>query len=80
MTNNDVYKSADDDGVYIICYHPEQDEFLAPATLPIRSAGTVTFGVPIHLLGGELHIWIFMADRRKKRVSKSSYLGLVQLA
>lgn len=80
MVNNDIYKSADDDGVYIICYHPEQDEFLAPASVPMRSAGTVTFGVPAHLLGGEVHMWMFMADRKKKRVSKSSYLGSIELS
>jgi len=80
VANNDVYKSADDDGVYIICYQPELDEFLAPATVPTRSMGTVTFGVPAHLLGGEVHVWMFMADRKKKRVSKSGYLGLIQLS
>ncbi|MFE2864641.1 DUF6266 family protein [Sphingobacterium multivorum] len=77
--NNDIYGSADDDGVYIIGYHPEQDEFLAPSIVPTRQVGTTTFVVPAHLLGGSAHLWIFMADRKKKRVSKSSYLGLIQL-
>lgn len=71
MTNNDIYKSTDDDGVYIICYHPEQDEFLAPASVPTRSAGTVTFGVPAHLLGGEVHMWILWRIARKNVYPKA---------
>jgi len=77
--NNELYHTADDDGVYILCYHPGLDEFLAPATVPMRAAGGAAFTVPSHMLGGDLHVWIFMADRRKKRVSRSSYLGLVTL-
>lgn len=77
--NNEVYDSQDDDLVYILAYHPVADEFLTSPTLPKRVDGTVTFGVPEHLLGESVHVWFFFSDRKKVKVSRSSYLGEVTL-
>ncbi|QIH35490.1 DUF6266 family protein [Sphingobacterium sp. DR205] len=77
--NNEVYDTKNDDLVYIVCYHPVLDEFLTSATVPTRQLGTVTFGVPEHLLGESVHIWYFMSDRTKVKVSRSSYLGEITL-
>ncbi len=68
-----------DDVLYVVAYHPERDEFLTNPTRLTRADGTVTFAVPGYLQNGVLHVWYFMSDRTKKRVSKSSYLGELQL-
>ncbi len=68
-----------DDVLYVVGYHPEKDEFVTNPTRLTRADGTVTFPIPGHLQSGVLHIWYFMSDRKKLRVSKSSYLGELQL-
>lgn len=68
-----------DDSLYVVAYHPEQDEFLTAATPPVRGDGTLTFGVPAHLQQGQLHVWYFMANRKQTRVSRSSYLGVFEM-
>ncbi|UQA75667.1 hypothetical protein K2F45_01245 [Sphingobacterium siyangense] len=78
--NNDVYETKGDDLFYVICYHPAKDEFMTSPTLPKRQDGVVTFGVPEHLLGDAVHIWYFMSDRTKTKISRSSYLGEIMLA
>ncbi|MBL1407652.1 DUF6266 family protein [Sphingobacterium faecale] len=78
--NNEVYESKDDDLVYILAYHPVADEFLSAPTLPKRVDGTISFGVPEHLLGESVHVWFFFSDRTKVKVSRSSYLGEVTLS
>ena len=78
-TPNLMYETADDDGVYIVVYQPEIDQFLSAPTPPQRGDGGVDIVLPRHFLGGDAHVWIFFADRRKKKVSRSTYLGKVAL-
>lgn len=78
--NNDVYETKGDDLFYVICYHPVKDEFMTSPTVAKRQDGEVTFGVPEHLLGDAVHIWYFMSDRTKTKISRSSYLGEIMLA
>lgn len=78
--NNVVYETKDDDLIYVICYHPAKDEFMTSPTVPTRSSAGVTFGVPEHLLGDVVHVWYFMSDRTRTKISRSSYLGEIMLA
>jgi len=80
VTPNEMYETADDDRVYILLYQPAIDQFLSAPTPPRRGDGNVDITLPSHFLGDEGHVWIFFADRTKKKVSRSAYLGTVNLA
>lgn len=77
---NEVYETQDDDRVYILGYHPVKDEFITAPTVPVRADGQVTFGVPLHLQSDSVHIWLFVSDRKRTSVSRSSYLGELDLS
>jgi len=64
-----------DDLVYILLYHPELDEFLTAPEPPTRGLGTVDIELPEHFLGGKGQLWLFFADRKNKRISRTHYLG-----
>lgn len=68
-------KKMEDDEVFILGYHPEQDEFMTTDDVPQRQDGTANMAVPEHLRTGTIHLWYFMADRTGTLVSKTSYLG-----
>lgn len=74
-----LYGTQADDLVYILLYQPTIDEFLSAPTPPMRADGTVSITIPNHFLGGAAHVWTFFADRKGNKVSKSSYLGEVNL-
>lgn len=75
-----LYQSKADDLVYVLLYQPEKNEFMTASVLPTRVEAAVEIIIPAHLLGGKGHVWIFFADRKGKRVSKSTYLGELDLA
>jgi len=79
-TPNELYQTKDDDRVYILLYQPTIDQFMSAPTPPQRGDGGVDITLPNHFLGAEGHVWIFFADRTKKKVSRSAYLGTVNLA
>jgi hypothetical protein len=79
-TQNTLYDTNNDDRVYILLYQPEIDQFLSAPTPPLRGDGSVDITLPNHFLGGEGHVWTFFADRQGKKVSRSTYLGTVNLA
>ncbi|WP_312190844.1 DUF6266 family protein [Sphingobacterium sp.] len=79
-TLNSLYKTKADDQVIILIYQPEKDEFMTAPTPPTRADGTIDIEIPAHLLGGKGHVWIFFTDRKATKVSKSSYLGELDLA
>ncbi|RKE57174.1 DUF6266 family protein [Sphingobacterium detergens] len=68
-----------DDLVYILLYHPELDEFLTAPEPPTRGLGTVDIELPEHFLGGKGQLWLFFADRKNKRISRTNYLGELDL-
>lgn len=68
-----------DDLLFILGYHPEQDEFLTTADVPTREDGATAILVPEHLRQGNIHLWYFMTDRTEKFVSKTSYLGEITI-
>lgn len=76
---NSLYQTKADDQVIILVYQPQQDEFMTAPTPPIRRDGVIDMEVPPHLLGGTGHVWIFFTNRKGTKVSKSSYLGEVDL-
>lgn len=76
---NEVYDSREDDRVYILLYQPVIDEFLAAPNAPTRGDGNVNIQLPDHFLGEEGHVWIFFTNRNGKKVSKSTYLGRIDL-
>lgn len=75
-----LYKTKADDQVIILIYQPEKDEFMTTPTPPTRADGTIDIQIPLHLLGGKGHVWIFFTDRKAEKVSKSTYLGEFDLA
>ncbi len=74
MVSERLRKNADD-LVHIVGYHPGKDDFLATPNVPRRADGTVTVDVPLYMQQGAIHSWIFLTDRSRKTVSRSSYLG-----
>lgn len=74
-----LYNSKADDQVIILLYQPTVDEFMTAPTAPLRAEGTVDITIPDHLLGGKGHVWVFFADRKGTKVSRSSYLGELDL-
>lgn len=76
---NSLYDSKEDDRVYILLYHPGIDQFLSAPTPPLRGDGTVEITLPNHFLGGAGYVWTFFADRQGRKVSRSTYLGQVEL-
>lgn len=73
------FKTYGDDLVYVLAYHPEKDEFMSTPNPGTRANGEINFIVSDHLQTGSVHTWIFLSNRSKTRVSKSVYLGEVQL-
>ncbi|RKF31909.1 hypothetical protein BCY89_17320 [Sphingobacterium siyangense] len=76
---SETFETFGDDLVYVLAYHPEKDEFISTPAPSTRSTGMVTFLVPDHLATGSVHTWLFLSNRSKTRVSKSVYLGEIQL-
>ncbi|APU97195.1 hypothetical protein K2F45_11680 [Sphingobacterium siyangense] len=76
---SETFETFADDLVYVLAYHPEKDEFISTPAPSTRSLGVVTFLVPDHLASGSVHTWLFLSNRSKTRVSKSVYLGEIQL-
>ena len=74
-----LYNSKADDQVIILLYQPTVDEFITAPVPPLRAEGTVDITIPDHLLGGKGHVWVFFADRKGTKVSRSSYLGELDL-
>ena len=74
-TLSSLYDTREDDKVYILVYQPTIDEFLTAPEPPLRGDGSVSIALPNHFLGAAAHVWIFFADRKNVKVSKSSYLG-----
>lgn len=68
-----------DDEVHILLYVPTIDEFLTAPVPPVRGDGAVDLEFPEHFKGEKGQVWLFFADRKGKRVSKTSYLGEVDL-
>lgn len=78
-TLNSLYQTKSDDQVIILIYEPQKDEFMTAPTPPTRGDGTIDIEIPAHLLGGKGHVWIFFTDRKGSKVSKSTYLGELDL-
>lgn len=76
---NTLYDSKADDQVIILLHQPTINEFMTAPTPPTRADGKVDIVIPAHFLGGKGHVWIFFADRKGKKVSRSSYLGELDL-
>ncbi|WP_294186638.1 DUF6266 family protein [uncultured Sphingobacterium sp.] len=76
---SDVFETFGDDLVYVLAYHPEKDEFISSTKPSTRETGVVSFMVPDHLTTGSVHTWLFLSNRSKTKVSKSVYLGELQL-
>jgi len=70
-----IQKGQPDDRVYILLYHPALDEFLTTPEPPLRGDGTVDIELPDHFLGEKGQLWLFFADRKHSRISRTSYLG-----
>ena len=70
-----IQKGHLDDAVHILLYHPELDEFLTAPEPPTRGMGTVDIELPEHFLGSKGQLWLFFADRKNKRISRTHYLG-----
>jgi len=68
-----------DDRVHLLMYHPELDEFLTAPEPPTRGMGAVDIELPEHFLGGKAHLWMFFSDRKNKRISRTTYLGELDL-
>lgn len=68
-----------DDLVYTLLYHPGLDEFLTATETPTRGMGEVEIELPEHFLGGKGQVWLFFADRKSKRISRTHYLGELDL-
>lgn len=77
--DSETFETYPDDMVYVLAYHPEKDEFISTPAPSTRSMGAVTFFVPDHLATGSVHTWLFLSNRSKTKVSKSVYLGEIQL-
>ncbi len=77
--NSETFETFADDMVYVLAYHAEKDEFISTPAPSTRALGTVTFSVPEHLATGAVHTWLFLSNRSKTKVSKSVYLGEIQL-
>ncbi|MGE8426724.1 MAG: DUF6266 family protein [Sphingobacterium sp.] len=77
--SSETFETFPDDLVYVLAYHAEKDEFISSTAPGTRSAGMVSFLVPDHLATGALHTWMFFSNRSKTKVSKSVYLGEIQL-
>ncbi|MFD2556904.1 DUF6266 family protein [Sphingobacterium tabacisoli] len=76
---NTMADTRPDDTVYILLYQPDIEEFFTPAQLPTRQDGQIEEELPAHFLGGKGHVWLFFSDRKAKKVSRSSYLGELDL-
>lgn len=68
-----------DDVVHILLFHPELDEFMTAPEPPTRGMGTVDIELPEHFLGSKGQLWLFFADRKGKRISRTHYLGELDL-
>lgn len=79
MGASDTFETFGDDFVYVLAYHPEKDEFMSTQAPGARADGEITFTISDHLQQGSVHTWLFLSNRSKTRVSKSVYLGEVQL-
>ncbi|WP_051959822.1 DUF6266 family protein [Sphingobacterium sp. ML3W] len=75
-----IQKGELDDQVHILLYVPTIDEFLTAPEPPVRGDGSVDIEFPEHFNGEVGHVWVFFADRKGKRVSKTTYLGEVELS
>ncbi|WP_286862696.1 MULTISPECIES: DUF6266 family protein [Sphingobacterium] len=74
-----IQKGQLDDPVYILLYHPALDEFLTAPEPPVRGDGTIDIELPDHFLGEKGQLWLFFADRKNKRISRTNYLGELDL-
>lgn len=64
-----------DDEVYILCYTESSDQFNSPDNTPLRYQGETMIGY--EALEGELiHVWMFLSDSQRKRVSSTKYLSI----
>ncbi|MDH5826423.1 DUF6266 family protein [Sphingobacterium faecium] len=77
--DSDTFDTYGDDLVYVLAYHPEKDEFMSTPAPSTRADGEVTFTVSDHLQTGSVHTWLFLSNRSKTKVSRSVYLGEIQL-
>ncbi|MDX3915985.1 MULTISPECIES: DUF6266 family protein [Olivibacter] len=64
-----------DDQVHILCYTVSSGLFDSPDTTPLRYQAEAT--VRYEALEGEcIHVWLFLSDSQKKRVSPTKYLSI----
>ncbi|GGG75836.1 hypothetical protein GCM10007415_04340 [Parapedobacter pyrenivorans] len=63
-----------DDVGHAIAHHPESGLFFGGNAQ--RHAGEVAFSFNGHASGGEFHVWLFFADSRGKRASRTVYIPL----
>ncbi|MFD2902509.1 DUF6266 family protein [Sphingobacterium anhuiense] len=75
----EIQKGELDDVVHILLYVPAIDEFLTAPVPPTRGSGAVDIEYPEHFMSEKAHAWMFFADRKGKRVSKTNYLGELDL-
>ncbi|MEN5054541.1 DUF6266 family protein [Sphingobacterium kitahiroshimense] len=75
----EIQKGELDDAVHILLYVPGIEEFLTAPVPPTRGSGAVDIEYPEHFVNEKGHVWIFFADRKGKRVSKTTYLGELDL-
>lgn len=75
----EIQKGELDDAVHILLYVPDIEEFLTAPVPPTRGSGAVDIEYPEHFVNEKGHVWIFFADRKGKRVSKTTYLGELDL-
>lgn len=79
VERSDFHGTELDDLVHIMAYQPAADEFFVPNEPALRGDGEVAIEVPQHLLGDKAHAWLFFTDRKMKKVSRSVYLGEIEL-
>lgn len=74
-----IQKGEADDQVYILLYNPVLEEFVTAPEPPLRGEGNIEIELPDHFLGGKGYAWLFFADRKNKRISRTNYLGALDL-
>lgn len=65
-----------DDIAYVLAYNPSTTLFFTDAHQATRFAGTTHIDLRGQVHDGQLHVWLFFADKQQKRVSRTVYIPL----
>jgi len=76
---NGIGATQDTDKTFIVFYNVSENMFMIFESEAARSALTVNVRVPDENITDEIHGWMFFVSANRKLVSKTSYLGKVEL-